>query len=342
MKNYNLVKKDINQLPLADLGSKYLKLRTASFNRFILAEKKKYTELGQPIPDNDALASSFRNLGSAEELELDIILNNFAETFQIPRNAGWFFPQCLARLAQIKPPRNEQGKISARALVRDHYSKDPFIMGIYAIFMYTKRGIFLKNQTSEDSRNYSKLVPLIMSAYKHYGKIPYNDWEPSEIHYVVDENLATAMTLEEFDIHYWYALEAGYLPEGDGEVNLYDGKDYGGFPAETILAWRNDALTVKVGDKRGTIRKPNTTYSLAPSDNNPVKPLVLLNRHMFLQTWCAHPDNRTNLMILDPLDWDHMPEPLINAHNLYNTPEEDAILRDRAFEDVPSLTAVPW
>jgi hypothetical protein len=346
MKSYNLIKKDINQLPLAALGRQFLALRDLSWKKHVLKAKEYALENKEDIPSTAKLVDTFRNLGSAEMLELDLILNRFADSFQLTKNASWFFPQCLARLAQIKLPRNESGLISSKLLLKEHYIKDNFIMGIYAIFMYAKRGTILKNQTSEASRNFCKLVPLIMSAYKQYSNVNYTEWVPEECGLVVDADLWEAMEKAYHGEASWFyeCLVRGYLPEeqdwhGIGENDTSDGVDFGGFSTETILGWRNDALTIKTGEKKGTIRNPLSTYSMSPSEDNPMKQLDPLSRHMFLQTWCAHPDNRTKFMVLDPMHWDNTPKPLIEINFLHTSAEEGMKQLYKACEDVVEM---PW
>ena len=341
MSYYNLIKKDINQLPLAELGRQFLAFRDLSWKKHVL-EKTEFLKQYEPNADIETtLIRTFSGLGSAETLEWEVIVTRFADTYQIPKNASWFFPQCLARLAQVKLPRNTEGLISARKLVKDYYSKDNFLTGIYSLCIYPKRGILVKNQTSEASRNFSKLVPLIMSAYAQYSNVCYEEWDRDEVVFVVDPDLYTAMNKYEESLAYWEALSRGYIPNpATGDYG--DDRDYG-LDVAVVLGWRNDALTIKTGDKRGVIRSPLTTYSTSPSEDNPLKELDPLSRHMFMQTWCAHPDIRTDLMILDPVDWDSMPEPLISIDCLHTSPEQEIQNINRAFSAKATTSSeAPW
>jgi hypothetical protein len=64
---------------------------------------------------------------------------------------------------------------------------------------------------------------------------------------------------------------------------------------------------------------------------------------MLTQIWLAHPQHRSNLMILDPNNWDHMPEPLIAA-SIFKTPEgktQAAVEKEaKRKETIESL--LPW
>jgi hypothetical protein len=80
---------------------------------------------------------------------------------------------------------------------------------------------------------------------------------------------------------------------------------------EELLQTRDIALTPKTGAKAGIMRNPSTTYALYVPPTSPLYTLPTLAKIMVLQTWKAHPSLRNSTMILDPLDWDNMPEPLI-------------------------------
>ena len=53
---------------------------------------------------------------------------------------------------------------------------------------------------------------------------------------------------------------------------------------------------------------------------------------MTAQIWGAHPSNRTEYMILDWLNWDNMPEPIIST---------DVIAAPERVSKVPR-DALPW
>jgi hypothetical protein len=50
--------------------------------------------------------------------------------------------------------------------------------------------------------------------------------------------------------------------------------------------------------------------------NSQIHSLPKLVQIMVCQTWCAHPNNRTQYMVLNPLDWDNLPEPLIQTSEI--------------------------
>jgi hypothetical protein len=129
-------------------------------------------------------------------------------------------------------------------------------------------------------KNYSSLVPIIMSAHKRFNNVPYSAWDPEEIHGITEPNLTRAMTLEE-------------LPE---------------VTVEEILELREYGLTNKT---TGVVRSPITSYTLYLPAGNPLKSLPTLAKIMMCQTWCAHSTIRTPMMVLNPLSWDDMPPALV-------------------------------
>ena len=129
-----------------------------------------------------------------------------------------------------------------------------------------------------------------MSGFKRLNNIPYSAWDREEIHGIVEPNLANAMLVTS-------------LPE---------------ISREDVLAERETALTVKSGAKAGEVRPANSTYSLYFRADSPLAALPALARVMMCQTWCAHPSNRSDVMILNPLDWDDIPDPLVST-NVFTT-----------------------
>lgn len=132
-----------------------------------------------------------------------------------------------------------------------------------------------------------------MSAFKKYNNIPYSAWDPAEIYGITEPNLAKIMTTKD-------------LPE---------------VTAEEVLEIRQASLLYRSGEKIGTQRNPVTTYTLYTPSGTPLSSVHMLLRIMYCQTWCAHPSVRTEYMILDPNNWDKMPEPLIEGEIFQTVPE---------------------
>jgi hypothetical protein len=130
-----------------------------------------------------------------------------------------------------------------------------------------------------------------MSAFKKMHNIPYMKWDRTEIHGVTEASLAAAMLAEPIEI-----------------------------TTEEILESRAFALTPKSGKGVGVEKPVATTYSLYPRVGTPLHELPTLARIMYCQTWCAHPSNRTKYMVLNPSNWDDMPQPLI-SEQIFSSPK---------------------
>lgn len=181
------------------------------------------------------------------------------------------------------PDFQQQYAVSGLEFVKTHF-KTPTMMGLYRFLMLDSRSSYLVKQYKGDARSYSALVPLIMSAFKRYHNIPYTAWNRDELKYVVNPELCKAM--------------------------LYESKTV--FSKDELLQLREQGLTWKSGPNVGTLRNPLYTHTLYGLKDTAFENVPDLAQVMLTQIWCAHPDNRTKYMVLDPLDWDRIPPSLIN------------------------------
>lgn len=159
--------------------------------------------------------------------------------------------------------------------------KDKLLGSLWLLFKYCTRGLLVPKQIDARYVNYSSLVPLIPSAYKKFHDKAYSSWDRGTFKTLVPTDLYQAATAEYPDID-----------------------------ARTLLAARTEALTIKTTKN---IRNAETTYALYFPKDSELHKLPKLAQIMLCQTWCAHPVNRSRYMILDPRDWDKMPESLISG-----------------------------
>lgn len=238
----------------------------------------------------------------------------FLKAYSIPAFAISILDQMMSMLSKHKlNTLGSDGKISGLAYLNDNFDKsNPHHVGMYRFLMYDSRGDYLPKQTQEPSKKYCALVPLILYAHKLYNNVPYSSWDKETLHYVVNKNLCTAMLSEP-------------SPVDDAGNPLFatalGSDDFWGFGAERLLELRE--LGLKMGSSTSSEikdRNPATTYSLYRLNDTPLAPYSALTRIMMLQTWCAHPSNRTKYMILDPKAWDAIPPPLVAADVFVTTP----------------------
>lgn len=235
---------------------------------------------------NDIKELPFAQLGrdcQAVHPDFTKTVEAFAETYGIKRtHFSWVYPQVIAAIGKWTPVKDTTGKVDGKATLAKALSGNDFNKGLYYFCMVNSR--FLDRQYAAGRSEYCALVPLIMSAFKKMQGIPYNDWINTK--WVMPENLYSAAHCD--------------VPD---------------YTLDELLQFRVRGM--KAG------QAPHNCYGVyhlsepVPRDNNEELPGVCtlpnLARMMVLQTWCAHPQNRNKYMILNPEDWDDMPEPLVDS-----------------------------
>lgn len=226
----------------------------------------------------------FDKLGAAvaESDDPDTLVAKFAESFDL-KNKPWVYPQIISRIGKWSFIRSG-GLLSGKEVVKRN-CVDDFNKGLYALCMSDQRYVDKQYINSE----YCRMVPLILSAAKKMGGFSYYEWDPSELHFVVNPQLLEAMKT--------------VPPE---------------YSHDELMQFRVEGLTIKTGDKTGRTKSATSTYGLTglpkEMDDGRVGPAKLnkLVPMMLCQTWAAHPNNRNKYMILDPKAWESVPEPLID------------------------------
>jgi hypothetical protein len=197
-------------------------------------------------------------------------------------------PQIIAHIGNRRIPWDEvmtaEGKIDGKRILAhafDFKSSD-WEKGLYIFLLLDSRSAYLTTQYKGESRSYCSLVPLIPYAFKLNQSVPYSRWDRSTLHWVVNKSLCNLMLWED--------------PTPS---------------REDLLHARELGLTYQSGPKTGQMRNPQSTYKLFATKGGPLEGYPDLVGSVLTQIWCAHPQNRTQYMILDPHNWDKMPVPLI-------------------------------
>lgn len=192
----------------------------------------------------------------------------------------WFYPQAIARVAKWTLSRSGD-KFDGKALVVNNVKTD-WDKGLYWVLMCDKRALAKQYQSTQ----YCSLTPLIMSAFKTMQGINYKDW--TNVHYIINPNLLDACN--------------SIIPV---------------YTTEELLEFRSNGLMTQTGKDAGVVKNAVTTYGIygltkeLEDGRCGLGSLPQLTRMMLLQTWCAHPSIRSKYSILDPNDWDNLPEPLV-------------------------------
>jgi hypothetical protein len=306
---YSPVKKELAAIPLDEL---FYKLSEAS----ALAKETALDEairIHKRNMDND-IAIKYANREDSYEGNIDqdypfdapkpkviaakqaaarkLAFSEFATKHKLTTISSWFLPQLAAHIAKIPLVTTPEGLISTVDYIEE-FKKDDFHKGIWSLGLHPVRGDLVPKQYTQEGRSYCALVPLLLMPHKRFNNISYSSWNKLGLSSVVDSSLYEAMTLE-YDV-----------------TNT----------TEELLEIRNTGLTVQTGKTAGSMRNAVSTHKLYSLPGK-LNTLPWLAQAMIFQIWCAHPTNRSDLMILDWKDWDRIPEPLVPVQ-LFEDPKAE-------------------
>lgn len=212
----------------------------------------------------------------------------FIDAYDLANKFTWVLPQMKAHFGAWKAIAGTDGLYSGRETLRANCADNDFNKGLWFIAQRPRSGLIsgqgVKLYVQGEVNN---LVPLILSGFKTFQQIPYSKWSRVGLSAIVDPDLCEAMLANS--------------PVLD---------------TEEVLALRNHGLRVLTGAKQGSLRAAQTTamlYNLKAYPHTEIADLPKLAVVMLAQIWCAHPANRTESMVLDPHNWDNMPEPILNG-----------------------------
>lgn len=256
----------------------------------------------------------------------DSQLEDKAKTHYLTAHNSWMLPQIAAHYGNWSLVISENGRVDPNATAKKNITTD-WDLGLWRVCTKLKRGSLVKAQINPEFASYSALVPLILMGAKKYQGVDYSHWDITHKSQLIDKNLLEAMC---------------WRPEivtGD-EGDLHSGLANFGLRKERLLELRNIGLTVKQGKDSGTTKSPTSAWCLRGMQNTELADVPKLVGTMLTQIWVAHPSLRTEYMILDPQNWDTMPEPLIST-DIFEK-------RDTYGQSVPEVTkaytapAMPW
>jgi hypothetical protein len=225
----------------------------------------------------------------------------------------WLPHQLLAYFGTWTAVRDESGKYSAQ-LTWDANTRargDYYALGS-ALLATSARTNFFKDAPKGNQQYKSvinPLVPIILAGFKKYQGINYSEWSLVGLETLLDPELAKLVGVT--------------VPE---------------IAHSDIIALRNTAVTDKVGARAGIPNNPATCTKLNHLGDTAIGHLPKLAKYMVLQTWAAHPSNRNEYMILDPNDWDRIPDPLVSKDIFLHKPPQAPIKATPSF----GYNDLPW
>lgn len=240
--------------------------------------------LGDPL---DAKLTSEQK-GECRKEVTELVVKQFLETYDIATKFTWIMPQLRAAFGRWKAVKNDEGNYDGKLTVRENCKDNAFHQGLWYLAQHNRTELIGgKGVTLYKVPDYGPLVPLILAGFRVSQNIPYSKWDKKDLSYIVNEQLHAAMVATVPDL-----------------------------TPEEWLDIRRDCLVVQSGAKKGASRDPRSTtmlYGLSTYKKYDLNNIPKLALVMKAQIWCAHPANRGSYMVLDPNDWDTMPEPLVEV-----------------------------
>lgn len=244
------------------------------------------------FPFKEPPASSYSSLAADARKDA---FKAFAENHNFKSQAEWMLPQIAAFISKLPIVRLSDGTIDS-VEYRKQFNASAWLKGLYQYCMTPLRGLIMGTQYQKEFANYSSLVPLLLMPHKRYNDVSYSEWGKVGLDKLVDQNLYEAITCN---------ISIDPSPE-------------------ELLNYRDVGLRYNSGKNEGSLRSPLSTHKLYKLPE-PYKSIPWLGQVMLFQIWCAHPNNRTELMILDWKDWDSMPQPLIQEEVLIPTKNQTTV-----------------
>ncbi len=215
---------------------------------------------------------------------------DLAKEINISAYNSWMLPQINAYLGTWDLVKGSNGLIDPMATAKKNITTD-WAIGLWKVLTKLKRGSLVKSQSNPEFVNYSALVPLVLAAHKRFNNIPYSAWDVLLDCPLIEASLLEAMLWRDEELF------------SGNKLNI---------SLDRLLEIRKQGLTTKSGANYGVVAKPTSTWCLRGIRDTELAHVPKLVGTMLTQIWVAHPSLRTNYMILNPYDWDNMPEALIN------------------------------
>lgn len=239
-----------------------------------------------------------------QALEIDHLANQTQQEIEtwvnnsnLCNHASWLLPQLVAHFGSWRLAKC--GKTTVAENCTTDHSR-----ALYRISR-VKRSLLIRTQTKLPQ--YGQLTPLLLLGFKRYQGFSYEQFrEFRGLEWLLEPDLYQQILL-------------------DQPINL---------STERILAIRQQGLIAKSGSKVNTLKPAESTWTLTGIKDTELGSYPKLVQVMIAQIWLAHPKHRCGDMILDPNDWDNMPQPLIDTELGLSAPKPTA--------KVPAREPLPW
>jgi hypothetical protein len=267
--------------------------------------------LGEFDPDNTQLPESV--LRECKATAKSSVVEAWCAKNSISQKLTWLPHQLLAYFGTWTAVCDDTGKYSA-PLTWDANTRargDYYALGSALLATSTRTNFF--KAAPKGNQQYKSvinpLVPIILAGFKKYQGINYSEWNPVGLEMLLDPELGKLVGVTVPDIAH-----------------------------SELIALRNTAVTDKEGARANIPNNPATCTKLNHLGDTAIGHLPKLAKYMVLQTWAAHPSNRNEYMILDPNNWDRIPEPLVSKDIFLHKPPQAATKATPSF----GYSELPW
>lgn len=240
-------------------------------------------------------------------------LEEFCTQEKLSHLHTWLLPQMTAHFGTWTLAKTASGFIDVLATLKSNVGTDPKLQGIWKLSR-VKRSLLIPVMSK--APEYGTLTPLILMGQKRMGGVNYEQWRGlPNLEYVLESRLLEAVDLSAEDLPLC-----------------------GSLGSDRLLELREQGLMQRSGAKAGQMKKPESTWSLTSMQGTEIAHLPKLTQTMLTQIWLAHPSLRTPYMILDPLDWDNIPSPLLTTE-IFKAPEQSVAKKQKP---EPMVDKLPW
>lgn len=245
-----------------------------------------------------------KDIATMTETELE----SWCEKNAVNRMGSWLLPQLVAAFGSWSLARDSSGLIDVKQTLKLNCEHNPVNQAMWRLSRIARTCLLTKQVALPE---YAVLTPLILAGFKRMQGVQYEQWRGLDnLEYIVEPRLLEAVTQVCPDLG-----------------------------SERLLEIRQQGLTTRSGKTAGQLKSAESTWSLTGIQDTELGHLPKLTVSIITQIWLAHPQHRHSLMILDPQNWDRMPEPLI-APTIFAT--NSALEQNHKEPKESTKTLLPW
>lgn len=229
-------------------------------------------------------------------------LEAWCDKNQLNRMGSWLLPQLVAHFGSWQLVKSG-GKPDVKLTLKQNCEHNLAAQACWRLSRIPRTCLLTKQVAIPE---YAVLTPLVLAGFKRMQGVSYESWRGcNNLEYILEPRLFEAAT--------------AVCPD---------------LGSERLLQLRSQGLMTRSGKTAGQLKPAESTWSLTGIQDTEIGHLPKLTQTMLAQIWLAHPQHRNSLMILDPNNWDRMPEPLI-ATTIFKAAEKEVTPKTKPVEHLP-------